>query len=292
MSDFGPIKLEHKQVFDRCFSRDWPQTSELTFTNLYMWRFRYRPIWTQWQDNLLVIMQPSGEAPFGLPPVGPGDKQQAMKALYSELERLSPEPRLARVPEDFVRQYVTTGSYTVREDPDNHDYVYLARELIELSGRKFHAKKNHLNRFVKTHRFEYRKLDAELVECFLRMQENWCELKDCVENSELYEEDRAVYEALTSVDELGFTGGAIVIDSKVEAFSLGELLNPDTAVIHIEKANPDISGLYAAINQQFCEDAWQGVTYVNREQDLGIEGLKKAKQSYQPHHLVKKFIVS
>jgi uncharacterized protein len=292
MADFDPINLEHKKVFDRVFAQDPPQTSELTFTNLYMWRLRYRPVWTTWHDCLLIIMQPEGEQPFGLPPAGSGDKRQAADTLCRELEKISSEPRLARIPEDFVRRHVDTARYTAREDPDNDDYVYLARELIHLPGRKFHTKKNHLNRFLKNCPFEYRKLDAELVECFLRMQEDWCELKDCVDNTELYEEDRAVYEALTSVDELGFTGGAIVIDSQVEAFSLGELLNPDTAVIHIEKANPRISGLYAAINQRFCEDAWQNVTYVNREQDLGLEGLRKAKQSYQPHHMVKKFVVS
>ncbi len=124
------------------------------------------------------------------------------------------------------------------------------------------------------------------------MQEDWCEMRDCEESSDLFEEDRAVYEALTHFDELDYTGGAIVIESKVEAFSLGEPLNPTTAVIHIEKANPAISGLYAAINQRFCQGAWSGMTYINREQDLGVEGLRKAKQSYHPHHMVKKYLVT
>jgi hypothetical protein len=105
-------------------------------------------------------------------------------------------------------------------------------------------------------------------------------------------EDMAVYEALKHFEKLEIQGGAILIDSKVQAFSLGELLNPDTAVIHIEKANPEFTGIYAAINQMFCWEAFAHVKYVNREQDLGVEGLRKAKQSYYPDHMVEKFVVT
>jgi hypothetical protein len=108
---------------------------------------------------------------------------------------------------------------------------------------------------------------------------------------DLLAEDFAVHEALTFFEELGFKGGAILINSVVEAFSLGEPLNEDMAVIHIEKANPEIPGLYAAINQLFCLNAWSEVTYINREQDMGSEGLRKAKESYYPHHMVNKYIV-
>ena len=91
--------------------------------------------------------------------------------------------------------------------------------------------------------------------------------------------------------ELDYRGGAIVINGKVEAFALGEPLNEDTVVIHIEKANPDIPGLYAAINQLFCRHVWSHMKYVNREQDLGVEGLRKAKESYYPHHMVRKYTI-
>ena len=126
---------------------------------------------------------------------------------------------------------------------------------------------------------------------FLDLQEDWCELRDCESSQDLLDEDRAIYEALTNYQVLGFRGGAILIDSNVEAFALGEKLNENTAVIHIEKANPEIPGLYAAINQRFCAQEWAEVRYVNREQDLGIEGLRKAKLSYHPDHLVEKYTV-
>jgi hypothetical protein len=99
----------------------------------------------------------------------------------------------------------------------------------------------------------------------------------------------AVHEALISFEELDYRGGTIIIDSRVEAFSLGEPLNRETAVIHVEKANPDIQGLYAAINQLSCLHAWADMKYINREQDMGIEGLRKAKEPYHPHQMVNKY---
>jgi hypothetical protein len=123
------------------------------------------------------------------------------------------------------------------------------------------------------------------------MQEDWCRIKDCAEDPGLLSEDYAIYKALTHFEELGYKGGAIQIDSRIQAFSLGEPLNPNTAVIHVEKANPYIKGLYSAINQLFCSNAWSGMEYINREQDLGIEGLRKAKESYHPHHMVNKYTI-
>jgi hypothetical protein len=128
-----------------------------------------------------------------------------------------------------------------------------------------------------------------LVECFLDMQQEWCQLKDCKANPDLLREDYAVYQALTHFQELDYQGGAIIINGRVEAFALGEPLNENTAVIHIEKANQQVSGIYAAINQLFCLHAWSQMEYINREQDLGVEGLRKAKTSYHPHHLVNKY---
>ena len=146
-----------------------------------------------------------------------------------------------------------------------------------------------MNQFTKNNDFEYRPLDTELVECVLEMQEAWCEIRECVEKPDLLAEDYAVHEALIWFEELHYRGGAIVMNANVEAFSLGELLNHETAVIHMEKANPQISGLYAAINQRFCQQTWADVTYINREQDMGIEGLRRAKESYHPHHLANKY---
>jgi uncharacterized protein len=289
MNDFKALDLDDKEILDSFFSQDPPETSELTFTNLFMWRQCYRPVWMSWKDCLLIIMSPNNGVPFGLTPVGTGDKSAALDLISQELRKRGHDGRISRVGETFCRKYLDNDRYRLEEDRDQSDYVYLSKDLIELAGNKYHAKKNHLNRFVKSYQFEYRRLDAGLVKHCLELQDNWCELRNCLENPELLAEDRAVYEALTNHEHLDFRGGAILIGSKVEAFALGEPLNADTMVIHIEKANPEIPGLYAVINQRFSEDACAPYTYVNREQDLGAAGLRKAKQSYHPHHMVKKF---
>lgn len=292
MDNFKPIEIQDKKVFTDILVEDPPVISEMTFTNLFTWRHYYNPKWRIADDSLLIVMEPGGTAPFGLQPVGPGDKGRALDVLFDDLEQFVSGPKVRRVAEDFVDNYVNSDRYQIQFDPDNSDYVYLSQDLISLSGKKYHRKKNHLNKFLKTYEFEYRALDVELVECFLDMQETWCQLKKCEEDPGLLMEDYAIYQALTHLDELDFQGGAILIDSKIEAFTLGEPLNQDTAVIHIEKANPDIPGLYAAINQLFCSNAWSHMTYVNREQDLGIEGLRTAKQSYSPHHMIKKYTLT
>ncbi|MEW6350389.1 MAG: phosphatidylglycerol lysyltransferase domain-containing protein [Thermodesulfobacteriota bacterium] len=286
MHEYKPISASDKPLFDKYFESDAPETSELTFTNLFMWRDLYRPMWREHEGCLLVLL--AHEQPFGLPPVGKGDKRAALDALAEDMAARDIAPQVRRVAKTFVEAHVDSARYEIIPDRDHSDYVYLTENLIRLPGNKYHRKKNHVNRFVKNYRFEYRPLDSILVKAFLDLQENWCEFKSCDEDPSLDAENHAVHEALTHVELLGFEGGAILIDGQVEAFALGELLNPDTVVIHIEKANPEIPGLYSTINQRYCQETWSTVKYVNREQDLGLEGLRKAKLSYYPDHLVEK----
>ena len=289
MSDFKPIEIQDKHLFDEFLRKDPPRISELTFTNLFIWRHHYRPVWLQWNECLLIIFHPQTGTTYGLAPFGPGDKKSALDVLSEEIAKQTSDVRICRVEEEFIKNHIDPAKYAVVNDRDNSDYVYLTKDLIDLSGNKYHRKKNHLNQFIKNYAFEYHPLNTELVKRVLGMQEAWCQFRECVEKADLLAEEFAVREALTCYEELGYQGGAILINSAVEAFSLGEPLNEDTAVIHIEKANPEIPGLYAAINQIFCLNAWPEVTYINREQDMGVEGLRKAKESYYPHHMVDKY---
>ena len=289
MTDFKPIEIQDKPLLDEFLRKDPPQISELTFTNLFIWRHHYQPAWLEWEGCILIIFHPQKGSIYGLSPFGPGDKKSALDILCKEIAKQTADVRICRAGEEFVTNHVDPGKYAVVSDRENSDYVYLAKDLINLSGNKYHRKKNHLNQFIKNYAFEYHPLNRELVRRVLGMQEAWCQIRECVVKPDLLAEDFAVHEALTYFEELGYQGGAILINSVVEAFALGEALYGDTAVIHIEKANPDILGLYAAINQLFCLNAWSEATYINREQDMGVEGLRKAKESYYPHHMVDKY---
>ncbi|MCF8033909.1 MAG: phosphatidylglycerol lysyltransferase domain-containing protein [Desulfarculaceae bacterium] len=291
-TDYQPLELSAKPVFDRHLHQGPPCISELTFSNLFMWRHHYQPLWREHGGCLLVIVSPEGGPAFGLPPAGGGDLLAACEALCRDLAEMGAAPVLNRVGERLALALDEGERFGTELDLANSDYVYLAEELADLPGRRFHRKKNHFNKFVKTHEFEYRPLEAELIAQVLDMQEKWCQIRECAADPGLASEDRAIYEALTHYDSLDYSGGVIIIEDKVAAFSLGEPLNPDTAVVHIEKANPEYDGIYAAINKLFVQNAWAHMKYINREQDLGLSGLRKAKESYQPDHMVNKYVVT
>ena len=267
ISNFKKLELEDKNILDKYFRADPPQCSELTFTNLFMWRHKNNPLWAEYENCLLLILQPEGHETFGLEPVGKGNKKEALDFLFKTMDDFTGNANVCRVSERFVEEFVDRNHYESTIDRNNCDYVYNTIDLINLSGRKFHRKKNHVNRFLKNYDFKYRELDSSLIEKILDMQEKWCMLRECAEDPSLQEEDFAIHQALSNYESLDFKGGAIEIDSKIEAFSLGEMLDEKTAVIHIEKANPEIPGLYTVINQFFCKNAWHHTEFINREQE-------------------------
>jgi hypothetical protein len=177
-------------------------------------------------------------------------------------------------------------------DRAQSDYIYLTEDLIKLEGRKYHRKRNHIKQFKEKYSYQYIPLTSEWISECLRLETEWCDLRHCEAIPGLLNESIAIKEAFTHFEELGLKGGAILINGKVEAFTLGDPLNPETVVIHIEKANPAYEGLYSLINQAFLENEWSGYTYVNREQDLGEEGLRKAKESYFPNHMINKYTIT
>jgi hypothetical protein len=206
-------------------------------------------------------------------------------------QKKNEKPRIERADKLLVSEIQGATDLLIEPTRDHFDYVYRSEDLIRLAGRKYHSKRNHIHQFLRSHSFTYTPLNNELVKACLALAESWCEWHRCEEDMNLLDEWEAVRQALNHFDDLRIEGGAIIIDNKVEAFALGELLNEQTSVVHVEKANPEIPELYTMINQQFCEKLWRNVPYVNREQDLGEPGLRKAKESYYPYHLEEKFTI-
>ena len=289
--DFKPISLEDREHITLCLHKNPPVTSELTFTNLFMWRHHYHFRWCRSADTLLIIGQIGDAPPFALPPVGNDDLSSAFKQLFEFLGSHTQSPEIHRVPEQLAKVYAGPLSFEVIPDPANNDYVYRTESLIHLRGRKYHRKRNHLKQFRNRYSYRYQALGSDLIEACLDLEEQWCHLRSCMDTPGLLTEERAIREALLHFEKLDGLGGVILVDDKVVAFSLGERLNPDTAVIHLEKANPEFTGSYAVINQEFCQDAWRDFTYINREQDLGESGLRQAKLSYYPDHMSNKVIL-
>lgn len=288
--EFFDISLDYQREFDRFFLKYKPEISEYTFTNLYVWR-RARPIKFSLLDDQLCILAQKGENNFYfMPPIGEGDICKTVKLLFDYAEKNNFDPSLKRVPESMANGLVNCG-FNSELDRDNSDYIYLVDDLASLSGRRFDGKRNRIKKCISENNPEYYPMTADIVELCLELQTTWCNIRQCKLDSGLAEEDIAIKEIFSLMDILPVFGGVIFINGKIEAFTIAERLNDATAVIHFEKANPEIDGLYQLINYWFCQNALKDYTYVNREQDLGIEGLRRAKQSYYPYKILDKYTI-
>ncbi len=290
--EFVPLGLEHKQEVDAAFRQTEPAISEFTFTNLFIWRRYYKVSLSRSGGFLLILSRREGKPPFFFPPWGDGDARPVIRQCVEYIGRQDGSACIERAPAEYVERHVRPSpDLAMFSDPDNEDYVYNSQDLIELKGRKYDGKRNAISKFQRSSKYEYRPIDENLIKLCMELQDFWCAERKCGLYPGLVEERRAINEAFSNCETLAIRGGAIVMDGKVEAFSLGEKLNSNTFVVHIEKANPNIPGLYAVINQQFAAHEASGFAYVNREQDLGDEGLRMAKESYQPAFKVRKFKV-
>ena len=289
---FKPLELEDREILGGHLRAYQPQTSELTFTDLYVRRLRNRFEWSVHKDWLLVIGE-SGDGPYALQPVGPPPRLEVSLELLRWLqeEREASEPRIERADRRYVSEVYGAEWSSSELVRDQFDYVYRIRDLIALEGRKYHSKRNHIRRFLRSHSFRYAEFSEEhLGEC-LDLLNEWCDRRNCRESPGVQAECEATHEALMNADELDVRGGVVLVDGKVGAFALGEMLNDEMAVVHVEKADDSIPELYPVMNQQFCEKQWRGVPYVNREPDRGEEELRRAKLSYHPVRLEEKYIV-
>lgn len=289
--DFKPLGLEDREIFRRLLWDYQPETSELTFTNLFIWKDFYNFAWSLERDWLLIISDSPDGRSWALPPIGPASRVEICEKLLEWLRGIKgiKVPSIERADERLVAELAQASGFLIEPVRDHFDYVYRTEDLIQLLGSKYHAQRNHIHQFKRSHAFFYESLQERHLSACLDLAASWCKLKRCTEDLSLTGEWEAVRASLSNFQSLNLQGGVILIDDQVEAFTLGELLNKETAVVHIEKANPMVQGLYAVVNQEFCRHSWSQVPFINREQDLGVPGLRMAKMSYRQHRLVEKF---
>ena len=285
-----PLTRGDKPLFDGLFRRFPPRISEYTFTNLFVWRKAYRFSVSRMEEHVLVVSQKSDTCRvFDL--LGPqAGKYDAMAKCHDAAAPSCLE--FCRIPEETARLFAGQQGWEVKEDRDYFDYVYRTQDLIELKGKVYDGKRNFVKRFRDSAAFTYKPLTAERVEECLYFEEEWCLAKDCQHVEGLLHEKEALEEMLRNFEFLGLVGGMFEVAGKIEAVTLGEALNPETFVVHVEKANSALVGIYQAINQAFCAAAAATYAYVNREQDVGAPGLRKAKESYHPCTMVKKWTIA
>ena len=278
--EFKPLSLEDRPVIQEFFDRHPIEASEYSFGNNFIWRQFDRPRWTVLCGNLCLVFDPPGQPSYALAPVGESEIQKTVQTLLDVV------PRLVRVPAAFVQKH--GDGFQPEPERDAFDYVYATEDLVELQGKKYDGKRNRIRKFEREHIWRYVPVNAGHVEACRKLFEEWFAEKDETAATAVGQKN-AIQEALTHFEALGLSGGAIEVDGRVAALSIGEPLTPDTAVIHIEIVSPCCEGLAQIMNREFVRNAFRNFAFINREEDLGIPGLRRAKLSYQPHHLVEKF---
>ena len=287
---FEPIDLDRQPDYLERLAQCNQIASDYSFINLWSWGEEYGLQWA-WQEHLVWIKQTRPIEAFWAPA---GDwKAVDWTAILQAAADCC--PRIIRVPEGLLDIWKTQNqvAMTIDETREHWDYIYDRQELVKLAGNRFHKKKNLLNQFKNKYEAVYLPFGPDMVTQAKDMQEDWCAWRDCESNDTLASENIAIAKVLDNWKHLsGVTGGALQVDSTLVAYTVAEVMPDNTLVIHFEKGCPDFKGSYQAINQMFLQNDTSSCTHVNREQDLGDQGLRKAKLSYNPVDFVRKYQVT
>jgi uncharacterized protein len=295
--DFKKLELEDKKIIDKYIYPYKFMSCEYSFTSLYIWKDACDVQFAIYLDALILKKKDFEGNYHFMQPLG--YKKENLRKIIETLEAYKEENNMTYLFKDLDEGFVEeinsllheNDEVCVEEDRDNFDYLYEAQKLMTFSGKKLHGKKNHYNFFVKNFDYEVVDIDNEKVILdVIEAAEIWYE-EAPDKDEKLYYELLAIKDILNYMNYLNLKGIAVYVDGKLCAFSIGECLNDKLAVIHIEKGDKNINGIYSFIAKTFVERCFSNAEIINREQDLGIEGLRKAKMSYHPLKLEKKFIL-
>ena len=289
---FLPINIYSKDIVNSFFNMQRIEASDMLFGNLYIWHFSRDISYAILNDCLVIKTKfPNEKYPFIFYPLGLGDRQKTIKDVmdYFLSNNMKFAIRSLEPHQKYELEKNMPNIFDISPNRDRFDYIYNVSDLINLNGRKLHSKKNHLNKFLNLYpNFVYERIDSSNAIDVFESYVEWFNKNPNITDG-LRNEFVGIESTLRNFNLLDMKGGVIKIDNKIAAFTLGEQINSNSVVIHIEKANTFYEGIYQAINQQFLCNEWNEMEFVNREEDLGIEGLRCAKMTYNPIRFVEKF---
>ncbi len=281
-----PITINERDLFNSFFEKEKRISQEVCFSNLYIWKAGYNMKYDI-VDGFLVVF--AGYEPIGEYfhfPIGKGDKRQVLLKLdeymLGKYGSYSVRKLLKSDAEEL--EMLMPGKYKMEENREFFDYIYGIYDLISLRGKKYHSKKNHYNSFINSYDYIYHRITQENIKMCEERACSWILERNDDPEREEYIAAKTMFDKFF---ELGLKGAFLTVGGEIVALTVGED-NFGTVIIHVEKADPAVKGAYSAINKMFLENEFATLRYVNREEDLGIEGLRKAKLSYNPEILLKK----
>jgi len=287
--DFENFGLKHKNILNLYLKKYPPQISELTFTNLFCWSRQKGLKISLFQEAIILLSEPEKAEPYFFYPIGDCNIKEFIEILK---DNKNIPHKFKLVPENMLSHF---SNFEITEDRDNWDYVYNTTDLKYLKGRKFSRKRNFIKQFLKKYDglYEMRKIDSSKILNLANFLLRWCNQKECKYDIPRHLEYEAILRCFENWEHFDCIGAGIYINGKMEGFTVAEPLNENTIVIHFEKAMFSYKGLYQLINRDFLLNFIDENEYpfINREQDMGIKGLRKAKMSYYPVKFIKKYTV-
>jgi len=285
LDDFRPVSLDDLDIIRDHYRKFPPEHSDYLHGIMYTWKefMTYKVLMRG--EHLFILGEHEGHR-YLRPPVGPRDKK-----VYSDLLELASshglDPKISMIGKQ-TRDWMEGEFADLTFEPhrDYFDYVYLASDLVDLPGKDYLKVRNYLNKFRKNNEYSVEPISRDNLPETRDFLIRWCEQKGCEEEPFLLHERQATMNAIDHFIELGLEGMVIRVDGRIEALSIFEEMGPDIAVIHYEKANFEIVGLYQAINNEAARILRNRYTYIDRESDMGEEGLRRAKMKYRPHHML------
>lgn len=279
------------------------RTSGLSFSSLYMWRegndFSYEIIEGYLCISGLSYLEIEDNLHFMFPPLsknGEYEKESLRKCILSAKKKFEEKGEvfsIRLVPAD-MKAHIGEAMPEIKwiDDRPNYDYIYDRDEITALRGKKFHAKKNYINSFKKNYEYEFEPITSEMTDELMEFIEVFVSSKEMAEHDMmlLRMEMDSLRDVFENFERIGMIGGIIRIDGRIRAMAAGGMLGSDMVVEHIEKADREVRGLYPMIFHQFCCSLPGSIRYINREEDMDIENLRKAKLSFKPCELIEKFI--
>lgn len=295
MLNFQPVTIDNKDTIQAFFSKSKYRNCDFSFSNIFSWEHLYNTTFIATEDNFLYIrFQANQDSPGYLFPLGEGNLKIAIEQLMEDAKNRNDNFFLyAITPEMFEEiEEIMPGKFIYEKERDWYEYIYNSKDLIHLVGKKYQAKRNHINKFKRTYKWEYLPITRNIIPECMELYDRWCkENGGCNSEQTLFEERIATQKVFENYEKLDLKGGALRIEGEILAYSYGQPLTIDTFGVHAEKSLYEIDGGFTMINQQFAEDYCGDFAYINREEDLGLESLRQAKMSYHPAFLLEKGFV-
>lgn len=291
IDDFTPVTLEDKHIFDKHYEKYPLQHSDYVFTTIISWMEYANYHFTFLKDNLIIMTILEKSRRFR-PPIGKHNKDVFNQVMTLAKKESSDYPLgvIDKKTKDWLVQNYPKLEFTPHRE--YFDYVYLASDLAELPGSDYRKIRNRLNKFIRNYAYTTEKISEENMNEIKTFLKRWCLWKDCASDPLLENEKKAIMYSMAHFFELELSGIVIRIDGNIEGIAVYEKMNSDTVVVHYEKGSPDYDGIYKCINVETAKLVQKDVTFINREPDMGLPGLRKAKMSYRPHHMVEVFHVA